>query len=235
LEQKWVQVCFNYIIGPWAKQCTEAHSHITTYRKKTVNVNKIKNIFIVLVLPTIPVSGYVAMGLSALLCPGAYNVVKTDLYSLYWKGKFLQIPVLILLERKAPPCPHLGCCMLQKTRLCRMLCAPIKWVYVGCCVLQKTRLCRMLCTPKNKVMQDVVCSIKWIYVGISLLNDLMLKHWFCWKYQYNKYIFNLINIYSFIHEWVGHLRWQHHCFGNDGYTISICFYSIPWTKHRRCW
>jgi hypothetical protein len=54
----------------------------------------------------IPVSGYVAMGLSALLCPGVYNVVKTALYSLYWKGKFLQIPVLILLERKAPPCPH---------------------------------------------------------------------------------------------------------------------------------
>ena len=26
----------------------------------------------------------------------------------------------------------------------------------------------------------------------------MLKHWFCWKYQYNKYMFNFINIYSFI-------------------------------------
>jgi hypothetical protein len=27
---------------------------------------------------------------------------------------------------------------------------------------------------------------------------LMFKHLFCWKYQYNKYIFNFIDIYSFI-------------------------------------
>ena len=27
---------------------------------------------------------------------------------------------------------------------------------------------------------------------------LMFKHWFCWKYQYNKYMFNFIDIYSFI-------------------------------------
>jgi hypothetical protein len=27
---------------------------------------------------------------------------------------------------------------------------------------------------------------------------LMFKHWFCWKYPYNKYMFNFINIYSFI-------------------------------------
>jgi hypothetical protein len=26
----------------------------------------------------------------------------------------------------------------------------------------------------------------------------MFKHWFCWKYQYNKYMLNFINIYSFI-------------------------------------
>ena len=28
---------------------------------------------------------------------------------------------------------------------------------------------------------------------------LMFEHWFCWTYQYNKYMFNLIDIYSFIH------------------------------------
>ena len=27
---------------------------------------------------------------------------------------------------------------------------------------------------------------------------LMFKHWFCWKYKYNKYVFNIIDIYSFI-------------------------------------
>jgi hypothetical protein len=27
---------------------------------------------------------------------------------------------------------------------------------------------------------------------------LMFKHWFCWKYQYNQYMFNFIDIYSFI-------------------------------------
>ena len=26
----------------------------------------------------------------------------------------------------------------------------------------------------------------------------MFKHWFWWKYQYNKYMFNFIDIYSFI-------------------------------------
>ena len=27
---------------------------------------------------------------------------------------------------------------------------------------------------------------------------LMFKRWFCWKYKYNKYMFNFIEIYSFI-------------------------------------
>jgi hypothetical protein len=27
----------------------------------------------------------------------------------------------------------------------------------------------------------------------------MFKHWFCWKYQYNKYMYNLIYNYSLIH------------------------------------
>jgi hypothetical protein len=27
---------------------------------------------------------------------------------------------------------------------------------------------------------------------------LMFKHRFCWEYQYNKYVFNFIHIYSFI-------------------------------------
>ena len=40
------------IIGPWAKQCTVALTYTTTHRNKTVNVDKIKHIIIVLVLPT---------------------------------------------------------------------------------------------------------------------------------------------------------------------------------------
>jgi hypothetical protein len=33
---------------------------------------------------------------------------------------------------------------------------------------------------------------------LSMCTFLMLKHWLCWKYQYNKYMFNFIDIYSFI-------------------------------------
>ena len=42
----------NSIIGPWPKGCTGAPTYSTTYMNKTVNVDKIKHIFIVLVLPT---------------------------------------------------------------------------------------------------------------------------------------------------------------------------------------
>jgi hypothetical protein len=41
----------NSIIYPWAKQCPGAHTYTTTYRNKTVNVDKIKHIFIVWELP----------------------------------------------------------------------------------------------------------------------------------------------------------------------------------------
>jgi hypothetical protein len=37
-----------------------------------------------------------------------------------------------------------------------------------------------------------------IYVYCVQYGFLMIKHWFCWEYQYNKYIFNLIDIYIFI-------------------------------------
>ena len=40
------------IKGTLAKQCTEAHNYTTSRRNKTVNVDKSKHIFIVLVLPT---------------------------------------------------------------------------------------------------------------------------------------------------------------------------------------
>ena len=40
----------NSIIGPHAKQCTGTHTYTTTRRNKTVNADKIKHIFIVLVL-----------------------------------------------------------------------------------------------------------------------------------------------------------------------------------------
>ena len=42
----------NNIIGPQAKQCIGAHTYTTTHRNKTVNVNKMKHTFIVLVLTT---------------------------------------------------------------------------------------------------------------------------------------------------------------------------------------
>ena len=40
------------IIGPQAQRCTEAATYSTTDRDNTVNVDNIKHIFIVLVLPT---------------------------------------------------------------------------------------------------------------------------------------------------------------------------------------
>ena len=40
------------IIGPWAKQWTGVPTYTITHRNKTVNVDKIKHIFIVLVLQT---------------------------------------------------------------------------------------------------------------------------------------------------------------------------------------
>jgi hypothetical protein len=40
------------IIGPLAKQCTGAHIYATTDKNKTVNVDKMKQMFIVLLLPT---------------------------------------------------------------------------------------------------------------------------------------------------------------------------------------
>ena len=42
----------NNIIGPQAKQYIGAHTYTTTHRNKTVNVDKMKHIFIVLVLTT---------------------------------------------------------------------------------------------------------------------------------------------------------------------------------------
>ena len=48
----YAQRRLNSIIGLRAKQCTGAHSHKTTRRNKTVNADKIKHTFIVLVLPT---------------------------------------------------------------------------------------------------------------------------------------------------------------------------------------
>jgi len=37
-----------------------------------------------------------------------------------------------------------------------------------------------------------------IYVYCVQHVFLMFKHWFCWKYQYNKHMFNFIDIYCFI-------------------------------------
>jgi hypothetical protein len=34
------------------------------------------------------------------------------------------------------------------------------------------------------------------YLGLACC--LLLKHWFCWKYQYNEYIFNMTDNYSVI-------------------------------------
>jgi hypothetical protein len=50
--RNYIQGRLNSIIGPRAKQYTGAHTYTTTRRKKTVNVKKIKHVFIVWVLPT---------------------------------------------------------------------------------------------------------------------------------------------------------------------------------------
>ena len=42
----------NSTIGHREKQCTGTHTYTTTYRNKTVNVDNIKHIFIVLAPPT---------------------------------------------------------------------------------------------------------------------------------------------------------------------------------------
>ena len=41
--------CINSIIDPREKQCTEVHTYTNTHRDTTVNVDKIKHIFIVFV------------------------------------------------------------------------------------------------------------------------------------------------------------------------------------------
>jgi hypothetical protein len=57
-DKYWVNKCtleqghLNSIIGPRAKQFTGANTYTTTRRNKTVNADKIKHTFIVLVLPT---------------------------------------------------------------------------------------------------------------------------------------------------------------------------------------
>jgi hypothetical protein len=48
----YIQGHLNNIIGPRAKQYTGTHIYTTTHRNKTVNVDKIKHIFIVLVFPS---------------------------------------------------------------------------------------------------------------------------------------------------------------------------------------
>jgi hypothetical protein len=45
------QDCLNNIISHRAKQCTGAHTYTANHWNKTVNVIKIKHIFIVMVLP----------------------------------------------------------------------------------------------------------------------------------------------------------------------------------------
>jgi hypothetical protein len=52
LSEEAAEGRLNSIITPREKQCTGAHIYTTTHRNKTVNVDKIKHIFIVLVFPT---------------------------------------------------------------------------------------------------------------------------------------------------------------------------------------
>jgi hypothetical protein len=42
----------NSIIGPWENECNGTPTYTTSLLNKTINVDKIKHIFIVLVLPT---------------------------------------------------------------------------------------------------------------------------------------------------------------------------------------
>ena len=67
---------------------------------------------------------------------------------------------------------------------------------------------------------------------------LMVKHWFSWKYQYNKYMFNFIDIYIFIPV-SGYLcRAPVHCFTRGHMMLLrrpwILAHKSSWDSERSC-
>ena len=50
---------------------------------------------------------------------------------------------------------------------------------------------------------------------------LMFEHWFCWKYQYMKYMFNFFDIYSFIPVGVCVGRGLNACYANKTALVKI--------------
>ena len=79
-------------------------------------------------------------------------------------------------------------------RLCRT-CIPTGTNYVQCRLNIWTRSCTGAHEHRG---QANLCMFNSIICMLCTACFLMFKHWFCWKYQYNKYMFNSIDIYHFI-------------------------------------
>ena len=80
-----IQGRLNSIIGPRAKQCTGPHTYTTTCSNETVNVYKIKHIFIALIFLSTCVKSLVYQGLwLGLLCLTTLSTI----FQLYRGGQF---------------------------------------------------------------------------------------------------------------------------------------------------
>ena len=77
-----------------------------------------------------------------------------------------------------------------------------RWLYCDKKTLQQHHThpqCRLNAWARRAVAwgsHDHRCPCYSMYVVFHMF--LMFKHWFCWIYQYNKFMFNFIDIYSFI-------------------------------------
>jgi hypothetical protein len=78
--------------------------------------------------------------------------------------------------------------------------------------------------PHEHRGQANLCMFNSIICMLCKACFLMFKHWFCWKYQYNKYMFNSIDIYRFIPV------------SGCVYIDPVhCFSRVPFMLSRRRW
>jgi hypothetical protein len=69
--------------------------------------------------------------------------------------------------------------------------------------------CRLNAWARWEVVQgpkSIGVSCHYMYVVHGMF--LMLKHWFCWKYKYNKYMFNFIDHLHLNHSWLWLRRYE---------------------------
>ena len=78
--------------------------------------------------------------------------------------------------------------------------------------------------PHEHRGQANLCMFNSIICMLCKACFLMFKHWFCWKYQYNKYMFNSIDIYRFIPV-----------SGCVYIDLVHCFSRVPFMLSRRRW